>query len=303
GRHVHLPRPPQRLVSLVPSLTEVLFHFGLGAQVVGVTDYCTEPAAEVAQKIRLGGTKNPHIPTILALQPDLVVAVAEENRRSDVEQLEAAGVPVYVFEPITVRDGIDLLWRLATLLDCRAAVAAQIEAIEQMYAETRGLVAARPPVRVFCPIWKDPYMTISAGTYIHDMLTVCGGENIFAPRRRRFPLAADLGQQPEVDSARYATRDRRYPRLALEEMAALQPEVILLPDEPYVFSSADMADFLPFTTVPAVREHRMYCLDGKVLSWYGTRIGASLQTLRSLLAGEKAALRWAEPTSQAEQAC
>lgn len=283
GRRVPLARPPQRLVSLVPSITEVLFHFGCGPRVVGITEYCTEPAEAVAQKTTIGGTKNPDVPKILTLQPDLIFAVAEENRRHDVEQLEAAGVPVYVFEPTTVRDGMALLWRLAELLDCQAAVAEQILAIEHDYAETVALVAARQPVRVFCPIWKDPYMTISDGTYINDMLTVCGGTNIFAPRQRRFPLAADLGRQPEAAGTRYAQYDRRYPRLVLEEMATLQPEVILLPDEPYVFREADKADFLPFADVPAVRDGRIYCLDGKIVSWYGTRIGQSLQQLRTLL--------------------
>src|SRR5262249_20576228 len=133
GRAVYLPHAPQRLVSLVPSLTEVLFSLGRGVQVVGITDYCTEPHEGVAGMTTVCGTKNPDIATILDLQPHLVFAVAEENQRQDVERLVAAGVPVYVFEPRTVRDGIDLLWRVADLLDCRAEVTAQIQAIEQDY--------------------------------------------------------------------------------------------------------------------------------------------------------------------------
>jgi len=283
GRAVHIPHTPQRLVSLVPSLTEVLFSFGRGAQVVGVTDYCTEPAAGVAGKTTVGGTKNPDMAQILDLQPHLVFAVAEENQPQDVAQLAAAGVPVYVFEPRTVRDGLDLLWRVADLLDCRPEVAPHIQAIEQDYAETVALVAGRQRVRVFCPIWKDPYMTINAETYVHDTLRVCGGDNIFARRQRRFPLAADLGHHPEAIGERYAERDRRYPRVTLEEMATLAPEVILLPDEPYVFSTADSADFTPFPDVPAVRDGRIYLIDGKMVSWYGPRIGHSLRTLRDLL--------------------
>jgi len=283
GRAVQIPHAPQRLVSLVPSITEVLFSFGWGQQVVGITDYCTEPAAAVATKTTIGGTKNPDIATILALHPQLVFAVAEENRRQDVEQLAAAGVSVYVFEPRTVRDGIDLLWRVADLLDCRSEVTAQIQAIEQDYAETVALAARHQRVRIFCPIWKDPYMTVNADTYVHDVLQVCGGENIFAQRQRRFPLAADLGQQSETPGERYTERDRRYPRITLEEMAALRPEVILLPDEPYVFSQADMADFTPFPEVPAVRDGRIFLIDGKMVSWYGPRIGHSLRTLRALL--------------------
>ncbi|ETW98336.1 MAG: hypothetical protein ETSY1_19130 [Candidatus Entotheonella factor] len=283
GRTVTLSRVPQRIVSLVPSITEVLFAFGYGGQVVGITDYCTEPAADVVHKPRIGGTKNPDVPAILDLQPQLVLAVAEENRRHDVEQLETAGVPVYVFEPATVRAGIDLLWRMAELLDCRDAVGPSIEAIEAVYADIRARAASHPPVRVFCPIWKDPYMTIGEGTYVNDMLRVCGGENIFAERQRRFPLAADLGLAPERTGDRDDGRDRRYPRVTLAEMAALRPEVILLPDEPYVFSRADLDDFRPFTEVPAVRHGRMHLMDGKIVSWYGPRIGESLRTLSHLL--------------------
>jgi ABC-type Fe3+-hydroxamate transport system substrate-binding protein len=283
GRTIQIPHTPQRLVSLVPSITEVLFSFGCGPQVVGITDYCTEPAAAVAAKTKIGGTKNPDIAAILALRPELVFAVAEENRRQDVEQLAAAGVSVYVFAPRTVCDGIDLLWRVADLVDCRSEVAGQIQAIEQDYAETVALVARHQRVRVFCPIWKDPYMTINEDTYVHDVLQVCGGENIFAHRQRRFPLAADLGQRPEAMSERSTERDRRYPRVTLEEMATLRPEVVLLPDEPYAFSAADMADFTPFPEVPAVRDGRIFLIDGKMVSWYGPRIGRSLRTLRTLL--------------------
>jgi ABC-type Fe3+-hydroxamate transport system substrate-binding protein len=283
GRTVRIPHNPQRLVSLVPSITETLFRFGWGPQVVGITEYCTEPAAEVIQKTTIGGTKNPDVGQILSLAPQLVFAVAEENRRHDVEQLQAAGIPVYVFEPHTVRQGIDLLWRVAEILDCCSTVAPALQEIEQDYAETQALVAKRTPLQVFCPIWKNPYMTIGEGTYIHDTLRVCGGANIFAQRQRRFPLAADLGQQPEATGARYASRDRRYPRVTLEEMAARQPEVILLPDEPYVFGVGDVADLTPFADVPAVRKGRIHLIDGKLLSWYGPRIGRSLRTLRELL--------------------
>ncbi|ETX02285.1 MAG: hypothetical protein ETSY2_35800 [Candidatus Entotheonella gemina] len=172
---------------------------------------------------------------------------------------------------------------MAELLDCHDAVRPSIETIEATYAEIQARVAGRESVRVFCPIWKDPYMTIGEGTYVNDMLRVCGGENIFAERRRRFPLAADLGLTPERSSDRDDERDRRYPRVTLEEMAALQPEVILLPDEPYEFSQADPDDFRPFAEVPAVRHNRIYLIDGKIVSWYGPRIGESLRVLSDLL--------------------
>ena len=283
GRPVRVPDAPRRVVSLVPSVTEILFDFGYGDQVAALTDYCTEPAAGVAGKTTIGGTKNPDVAAIIDLQPQLVLAVAEENRRVDVDRLAAAGLPVYVFEPRTVRDGIDLLWRVADLLGCRAQVADRVAAIEGDLADAEAAAAVRAPVRVFCPIWKDPYMTINHDTYIHAMLATCGGDNVFADRRRRFPLAADLGCRPEAESERNEGRDRRYPRVTLAEMAGHRPEVILLPDEPYPFSEADLTDFDPLAEVPAVRDGRVHLLDGKVVSWYGLRIGSSLRALRRLL--------------------
>jgi hypothetical protein len=108
----------------------------------------------------------------------------------------------------------------------------------------------------------------------------------FAPRQRRFPLRADLGQQPKHTNDRAAERDRHYPHVTLEEMAALQSEVILLPDEPYVFTVADLADFMPFANVSAVRDRRVHLIGGKLVSWYGPRIGSSLRALRALLRGQ-----------------
>ena len=283
GRAVRIPEEGQRLVALVPSLTEVLFDYGFGTEVVGITDYCTEPASAVRDKPRIGGTKNPDLEAILALRPTLIFAVAEENRRQDIVLLEQAGAAVYVFNPVTVRDGIDLLWRMAEILDCQARVEDQLHAIEGSYVETQARVSGCKPVRVFCPIWKAPYMTMNAGTYIHDMLRVCGGANIFAERQRRYPLAADLGKQPERMKAQDADRDRRYPRVTLEEMAVLRPDVILLPDEPYEFGPDDLADFAPFKDVPAVRHGRVHLIDGKLLSWYGLRLGSSLSAVRHLL--------------------
>ena len=283
GREVAISDHPQRLVSLVPSITELLFDYGFAAQIAAITSYCIEPPQALAQKTAIGGTKSPDIGKILDIDPQLVFAVAEENRRQDVQQLESAGISVYVFAPSTVRDGIDLMWTIAALLDCTVEVSERLEAIESIYRGTLAGTRHRPRTRVFCPIWKDPYMTIGAGTYVDDVLATCGGDNIFSDRRRRFPLAADLGRQAERDHARDVERDRRYPRVTLDEMAAHRPDVILLPDEPYVFAAADVADFEPYRDVPAVSNGRIHLIDGKIVTWYGPRIGRSLQTLNALL--------------------
>jgi ABC-type Fe3+-hydroxamate transport system substrate-binding protein len=283
GVHPPLTHTPQRIVSLVPSLTEALFAFGLGDRIVGRTDYCVEPQPDVRAKPAIGGTKNPDVPAILRLAPDLVVANVEENRRHDVEILQAHGLPVFVSFPRTVAEAIATLHTLARITKAEAQASPILSHLEAVYHSTQALVARRRPVRVFCPIWKDPWMTINRDTFIHDLLVTCGGMNIFAARERRFPLAADLGQAPAWDAVRVEGRDRRYPRVSLEEMAGLMPEVIVLPDEPYRFTEADKSAFAALSHVPAVRDDRIYVVDGKVVCWYWSRLDESLRTLRELL--------------------
>jgi ABC-type Fe3+-hydroxamate transport system substrate-binding protein len=278
-----LQRTPQRIVCLVPSLTEALFAFGLGDFIVGITDYCVEPQSQVRTKATIGGTKNPDVDAILRLTPDLVVANVEENRREDVERLQMRGVPVFICFPRTVIEAIATLRTLAQITGALPQASPVLARIEAAYEETKALSMERRKVRVFCPIWKHPWMTINHETFIHDMIETCGGSNIFAGRERRFPLAADLGQQAEWKATRVTGRDRRYPRVSLDEVAGLLPEVILLPDEPYRFSDADRVEFAGFPWVPAVRDGRIHAVDGKLVCWYWSRLDESLRVLRGLL--------------------
>lgn len=273
----------QRIISLVPSVTETLFAFGLGDAVVGVTDYCTHPPDGVAAKARVGGTKNPNLAQIIALQPDLVVMNVEENRKPDAEALQTAGIPLLVQFPRTVREGLASLRELAHVTHSDAVAQPIIDEFARALDETERLVAHRPRVRVFCPIWKNPYMTISGETYISDFIETCGGLNIFHDRLRQWPLAAEYGQASALPAEKVERRDRRYPRVSLAEVAALKPDVILLPDEPYLFTKKDVADFERFAEMPAVQHSRIYLLDGKVLSWCGPRSAAGLRLVRSLL--------------------
>jgi len=291
----------ERIVSLVPSVTESLFDLGAGDKVVGRTDYCVYPTPEVESIPAVGGTKNPDVARILALKPDLVIANQEENRPSDVAALQAAGIPVFVSFPRTVRAALDLLWELARLADVHDQATARIEALERLYAQTVAWASSVPPVRVFCPIWRDPWMTFNAATYAHDLLATCGAANVFAERSRRYPLAADLGQAPfsppptgegqgersslarRREREEVAGRDTRYPRVTLDEVAALAPDLILLPSEPYAFARADMAAFAAYPDMPAVREGRILLVDGSLITWHGTRLGRALRQLPRLI--------------------
>ena len=156
----------------------------------------------------------------------------------------------------------------------------RVREIERAYDYTEGAMRAERLVSVFVPIWKDPWMTINKETYIHDILSVCGGQNIFEERERLFPLRADLGEISPLppDDKRLEGRDTRYPRITLAEVEAKKPEVILLPDEPFVFGEADAQIFYAMD-IPAAHNGQIYTLDGSLLSWHGTRLSKALKEL------------------------
>jgi ABC-type Fe3+-hydroxamate transport system substrate-binding protein len=258
---------------------------------VAVTDYCVYPPAAVAGLPRVGGTKNPDCAQILAVKPDLVLANWEENRPDDVAALQAAGVPVWVTFPCSVRGALDVLWATIQLF-AAPHLSATLDALERSYEWTSQVAGHAPATRVFVPIWREPaaaagrvdwWMTANRATYLHDVLRVCGGENVFGSRDRRYPLAADL--DPERTPAEHDPgRDARYPRVSPAEVAAQAPDVILLPSEPYAFADADLAAFDEFPEMPAVSRRRIQLIDGTWLTWPGTRLAAALAELPSRLA-------------------
>jgi ABC-type Fe3+-hydroxamate transport system substrate-binding protein len=277
----------QRVVSLVPSVTESLFELGLGSRVVGITDYCVHPASQLQHLPRLGGTKDARVVDIIALAPDLVIANREENTRPIVEALQAARLPVWVTFPETVRDAIDLLWDIIRRFDVPQQ-GHRLAALEKVYEWAEAASENQTPARVFCPIWKtaDWWMTINGSTYVSDLLRVCGGQNVFSERERRYPLAADLAPEqplrPEADVV-VPQLDTRYPRVTLDEILAAQPEVILLPSEPYAFTQTDLDYWMQFTDLPAVQNNHIHLVDGSLLTWHGTRLAKALQEIPSLL--------------------
>ncbi len=282
-----LDKVPHRVVSLVPSVTESLFDLNLGERLVGVTDYCIHPADELADMPRIGGTKNPDVASIIALKPELVIANQEENRREDVEALQADGIPVWVTHPHTVPEAFNLLWDMMDMFH-ETSMVARVRLIEYQYDWVSGISQQRDDagqtVKVFCPIWLDPLMTFNADTYSHDILRVCGGWNVFAERERQFPLAADLGQAEPLsqDDPRRAGRDTRYPRVTWEEVTVAQPDVILLPSEPFAFTEAHIPLFKALD-VPAAHHDRIYLVDGTLITWHGTRIAYAFNELPALL--------------------
>jgi len=251
GRRIDLFPVPQRIVSLVPSLTEWVFALGLADQIVGVTDFCLHPADLVATKPKLRGTKNADRAALIALQPDLVIASKEENRQRDVDALTAAGLRVYVTNITTVAGALEQLAALADVLGAHDAAQPFLATLRQAYtALPLPVPSARP--RVLALIWREPWMAIGADTYSGDLLERCGAHNV----------GAELGG--------------RYPRFDLPLLPSLHLDQILLLSEPYAFGEQDL---------PPLREHfggQINFVDGELLTWYGPRIGLALRTFGAL---------------------
>ena len=264
GRTVTLERPPTRVVSLVPSVTEAVAALGLGRSLAAVTKFCVEPADLTAALRKVGGTKDPDVEAIAALKPDLVLANVEENRRQDVQALIDAGLTVFVGYPRTVRDAVDEFRTIGELLGAPASprvVNEMREAVERQ--ET--LNQTRPRVRVFCPIWRNPYMAVAGDTYAGDLIRMAGGENVFESR----------------------ASGSRYPQVTLKEIQAADPQVILLPDEPFHFRARHRDELSALREVEAVRADRLFLCDGRWLTWYGPRIAEGLEGVEKLLDGAR----------------
>ncbi len=281
--------PPERVVSLVPSLTESLFDLGFGDSVVGITDYCIHPGEKLQGLVRIGGTKTPRIQEILDLNPDLVLANQEENSPTTIHALQEAGVNVWLTFPTTIRQAVDNLWVMVGLYQSKMA-ALRLEILEHSldWATAAGR-ERQHDVRYFCPIWQGEtedgspwWMTFNQHTYMNDLLEKLGGINVFHNRERQYPLEADLGKAQPYEAN---NQDTRYPRVSMEEIRAANPELILLPDEPYSFGDDHQQAFYQwFDQCSAARQGKIILVEGSLITWHGTRLARALEILPPLLA-------------------
>lgn len=275
--------PARRIVSLVPSITESMFELGLGDRVVGITDYCVYPVRAVEHLPRVGGTKNPRVTDILSLNPDLVIANQEENTPQTVQALQQAGIRVWLTFPKSVAEAMDVLWALARL-EPESSAYPRLRVLENTLEWTEEAAALQQHPRLFCPIWQEVpengprwWMTFNRDTYPHDLLTLVGAENIFADRQRHYPLEADLGLESSQETA---GRDTRYPRVTLQEILQADPQVVLLPSEPYPFDQNQLEEFTTLLAgTSAVMAERIHLVDGSLITWHGTRLGLALREL------------------------
>ncbi len=280
GRVIALSAPPKRVVSLVPSDTLNVAAIGGASALVGRTDYCELPEDIVSRVPSVGGTKNPRIDDVCDLAPDLVIANQEENTRGDLEKLAQRGVKVLVAFPKRVAEGLAHVARLARIFGTESDPSVK-DLVRRGYDAHRRAEEARKtrtPTRVFCPIWMDPLMTIHGATFISDMLDLCGAQNVFADRERRYPLAADVGNARPLAPEKIEGRDIRYPRVTLDEVIARAPEIIVLPDEPHPFSEEDAAIFRA-----RLPNAKVVFTSGKDLCWYGARSVDGIARTRQLI--------------------
>ncbi len=246
GRLVQILSHPERIISLVPSLTELLFDLGLDQEIVGVTRYCISPPEKVASKIKVGGINQLDFKAIDSLHPDLIIANKEENDRQEVLRLQEK-YPVYVSDINSLPDAFEMIGDLGKLTS-------RIEAANQIVVEIeRGFAQIKPQntFRIAYLIWKNPYMVAGGNTFIGDILQRSGFRNIFE-------------------------KLERYPQVSTEMVG--QAQVILLSSEPYPFSEKDAEEFRNQFPVSQV-----FLVDGALFAWYGSRLRHTASYINQLL--------------------
>lgn len=236
GRAVNVPASPQRIVSLVPSQTELLYDLGLGERVVGITKFCVHPGRWLKEKTIVGGTKQFRFEAIDALRPDLIIGNKEENYQEGIERL-AVRYPVWMSDIFNIDDALEMIREVAAICDKPG------EGVRLSAEISNGLrtIEKRSLGKALYLIWNKPYMAAGSDTFIHEVLQMAGFDNC-AP-------------------------DSRYPEVSGGLMAELNPEHVLLSSEPYPFKEQHIAEIQRLLPDAKVR-----LVDGEIFSWYGSRL-------------------------------
>jgi len=238
GNKIRIPSSPKRIISLVPSLTELLYDLDLEEEVVGITKFCIRPKHWFEGKTRIGGTKTLNFEKIKALAPDLIIANKEENTKEEIEKLMDA-YPVWLSDINTYKEAItaiNLIGLLCNREERATQLVQQIEIKKANYSKPIG-----KPKKVLYLIWKDPYMAVGQSTYINDIIATLGYVNCY--------------------------KEERYKTVTIEEIKELKPDYILLSSEPYPFKEKHIEEFKQFipNSPPKI-------VDGELFSWYGSRL-------------------------------
>jgi len=248
GREIEINSTPQRIISLVPSQTELLCDLGLTDEVIGITKFCVHPDEWFQTKTRIGGTKQLNIELIKSLKPDLIIANKEENLKEQVEEL-AKYFPVWISDINDLDDALKMIRSIGEITNKKSKAEEISNKIQTHFNELKNAPSAKallqekyphPPVCYL--IWREPYMTVGGDTFINDMLERCGFENIFKDKQR-------------------------YPEIAIEDLPKMNCQLLLLSSEPFPFKQEhvhELQELFPETMI--------LLADGQMFSWYGSRL-------------------------------
>ena len=266
-RVVEVPTHPQRIISLVPSQTELLADLGLGDRVVGITKFCLHPKAWHQSKARIGGTKKVRMDKLHALNPDLIIGNKEENQREQIEAL-ATQYPVWMSAPNTLPEVVEMIQQIGSLVQCHETAQILADRIVTSFEDATLQSHCYVGQKVAYFIWKAPYMVAGQDTLIDDLLQRCGLVNVFSCLKN-----PDL--EKHIDPA---LGTKRYPAIDEALIREAAPELILLSSEPYPFKEQHLellADLCPKATVKLV--------DGELFSWGGSRLQYAAEYFKSIL--------------------
>jgi ABC-type Fe3+-hydroxamate transport system substrate-binding protein len=237
GHSIFLQKRPTRIISLVPSQTELLFDLGLANRMVGITKFCIHPAPKPAGITVVGGTKNFNFDTIHRLQPDLIIGNKEENYLKGIQELQQH-YPVWMSDIVDLSDALTMIECIGQITGTTAAA----DTIKQNITRNFSGLKVYPAIPAAYFIWKDPYMSVGQDTFIHQMLVLAGFNNVFAHLMR-------------------------YPVVVPDALEAANPTVILLSSEPYPFKEKHLLEFQQICPRAIVK-----LVDGELFSWYGSRL-------------------------------
>jgi ABC-type Fe3+-hydroxamate transport system substrate-binding protein len=250
GREIIIPILPQRIISVVPSQTELLFDLGRGDSVIGVTLFCIHPE-EAKSKTKIGGTKKLKLEKIVSLNPDLIIANKEENDQSQIEWL-AERFPVWISDIKDMDNALSMIRAVGEMTGRMEQANSIISSIYESFSKLKP----GSPRRTLYLIWRSPYMSVGSDTFISHIMQRCGFVSV-------------------LDS------ETRYPELTENQIKTLNPELVLLSSEPYPFKEkhiSELKNLLPNAKIMLV--------DGEMFSWYGSRLVEASSYLKKLLDNE-----------------
>lgn len=238
-----LSQKPKRIISLVPSQTELLFDLGVGDCVVGVTKYCVHPIEKTSKIDKVGGTKKIDMKYIHELQPDLIIGNKEENEKEQINELKNNYL-VWMSDIKTLDDAMEMIRQVGELIDELVKAELLIGQIAEAFNNLKTSVSNQPTSSVAYFIWRKPYMVAGKDTFIDTMLNYCGLTNVF--RTEQFS---------------------RYPEITAQQLQELQPDSIFLSSEPYPFKEQHIEEFKMICPNAKIK-----IVDGELFSWYGSRL-------------------------------